>query len=1489
MQGRSRGASGVGGFVRARRVLGRRRASAFAAVFSAVLLVSSGGALGVPQRTLAAQPDKVFTVNSLKDAADPNATGLAGDDGICSTGAVTPAGDPECTLRAAIENQNANRNVAHNLIRFAVDLQQLGVTKPTIKVGATGLGALPPVLGGVTIDGTTQKDAAGTTVKVELDGSMAGAAIGLRVLGGGSTVQGLTVMNFASDGILVGGTPPPGDGGHFIVGNLVTANGGDGVHLLSHDTAVEDNLITGNGAAGVHVDGGGATRNSIAGNDLTNSGDGVLVDGAPNNSVRNNVSSGNGGSGIHIVGANASGNLLQGNRVGTNAGGTAARANGADGVRIEAPSNQVGVGTANVISGNAGSGVHILGASAAGNLVQDNRIGTNADGTAAVANGGDGVFVEGAPGNTIGGIGAGRNLISGNGGYGVRVDGLAAAGDLIEGNSIGLDAAGAALPNTAGGVLVKDAPNTAVGGPAPGAGNSIVGKGTGVDVDASLVGGITVKGNFIGKDGTSAKFTVGVLHRGKPVDIEGNVITNFLGVGIDATLNANAVYNIKKNELGGFGGMVGVGTKLSFGEGVNATINYQGNVQKRNEVGLQAEESLRGTINWNVSGNHAEFGGTGAEITFRAAGEKKFNNDHWSFNAAAGFQYKADLTQDVRGLVKIEAGGETYKGNGSTRAQAGDGMQGTITTLFEVSVTLLDITASGNGKRGISLEAFGGGGGKVTFNGTRLDASLNGELGFRLENGTNATPFLSAHVERGIFSHNTKGGMAIFGVEIKFSIVGNEITDNGDFGIDLGDTSDARVAGNTISGNGTGILVEDTAKAAISGNTVSGNGVGIAVTGSADAALAANAIFGNTGLGIDLGNDGVTPNDPGEADGLQNFPLLTSVVSAGGATTIGGTLDSVPSTTFAVELFANGACNASGFGEGEHPLGSAQVATDGGGHASFAAVLPTAVPAGQAVTAIATRLADLDGDPATPATPFQTSEFSRCLVAGGGAAPGSISGQKFLDANGDGAKGSGESGLQGWTIFLDSNGNGQPDAGEPQQTTDASGTYSFGGLAAGSYVVREVLQAGFVRTAPVASFYSVALAAGQSVTGRDFGNRPAPPPPANLAPDPDFEGPPDLFYFTNGPGVFSWASDMPRSGAHALKIVSSGPSDAFNRWLSLIPQLAVTPGRDYQLCAFFKTQNVQGTVRPALTFWTATQTYIAGSAAESAAQLAGTQPFTELCLVARAPAGAAFARIEFRLSGSGTVWIDDALLAESAADTTPPETTITDGPSSMVLPRTATFAFVSSEPDPSFACSLDGAPFTACTSPKQYDGLALGPHTFAVRATDRVGNTDPTPATRSWTIAADSNLAPDPDFEGPPDLFYFTNGPGVFSWASDMPRSGAHALKIVSSGPSDAFNRWLSLIPQLAVTPGRDYQLCAFFKTQNVQGTVRPALTFWTATQTYIAGSAAESAAQLAGTQPFTELCLVARAPAGAAFARIEFRLSGSGTVWIDDVVVTPR
>jgi hypothetical protein len=101
----------------------------------------------------------------------------------------------------------------------------------------------------------------------------------------------------------------------------------------------------------------------------------------------------------------------------------------------------------------------------------------------------------------------------------------------------------------------------------------------------------------------------------------------------------------------------------------------------------------------------------------------------------------------------------------------------------------------------------------------------------------------------------------------------------------------------------------------------------------------------------------------------------------------------------------------------------------------------------------------------------------------------------------------------------------------------------------------------------------------------------------------------------------------------------------------------------------------------------------------------------------------------------GNVDPSPASYSWTVGDTSPPETTITDGPSGTVSSSSASFSFAASEPS-TFECSLDGAAYAACGSPQAYSGLAAATHTFSVRARDSAANVDPTPATRTWTVAS---------------------------------------------------------------------------------------------------------------------------------------------------------
>jgi titin len=189
---------------------------------------------------------------------------------------------------------------------------------------------------------------------------------------------------------------------------------------------------------------------------IGNTGNGITILGANNTITRNpgggpgqvvSLISGNGQNGVDIKGANATGNTLFLNDIGLDASGNSLP-NGKAGVLIEAGAsgNQIGLssaGAGNVISGNSGDGVRIDGST--GNNVANNVIGLTTDGSGAVPNSGNGVVItNGASGTDVAG-----DFISGNTGDGVLIDG---AGDTtVENCFVGLNQAGtAAVPQING-------------------------------------------------------------------------------------------------------------------------------------------------------------------------------------------------------------------------------------------------------------------------------------------------------------------------------------------------------------------------------------------------------------------------------------------------------------------------------------------------------------------------------------------------------------------------------------------------------------------------------------------------------------------------------------------------------------------------------------------------------------------------------------------------------------------------------------------------------------------------------------------------------------------------------------------------------------------------------------------------------------------------------------------------------------------------------
>ena len=144
-----------------------------------------------------------------------------------------------------------------------------------------------------------------------------------------------------------------------------------------------------------------------------------------------NVISGNGGAGVSI--ANADHNTILGNYIGTDCEGKTSIPNG-EGVNLRARAKENVIGPGNVISGNGGNGVAIIGVETFGNIVIGNTIGTNAD-EGPLGNGRYGVFIEGpAKDNVIGGSDGDANVIAYNSGGAIVIEG--SSGNSTDGNSL---------------------------------------------------------------------------------------------------------------------------------------------------------------------------------------------------------------------------------------------------------------------------------------------------------------------------------------------------------------------------------------------------------------------------------------------------------------------------------------------------------------------------------------------------------------------------------------------------------------------------------------------------------------------------------------------------------------------------------------------------------------------------------------------------------------------------------------------------------------------------------------------------------------------------------------------------------------------------------------------------------------------------------------------------------------------------------------------
>jgi CSLREA domain-containing protein len=494
-------------------------------------------------------PLSVITVNRTDDDGDASP-----GDGTCATSS------SHCTLRAALEEANAQTGTGRILIQFDIDAgpgwdPSTGVA--TIRpVGSP----LPEVTrASVTLDAETQPGAhcgdlvagAPHRLRVVLDGrSVPSTGTGLQTTENALDfiARGFAIQNFSGgEGLKLGGAralvecsylgtdyagevPQPNDRG-VLIGTTAT------------DTRVRDTLLSGNLSEGLAVVGDTATllENLVGTNAqgdarLGNGGDGIYIE-SDDVVVDGNVVSANGNTGITIGVENGLSQqaperaVLRNNLVGLSRTGDAlGLGNMVEGVILSArdgppvTGHDIGLpGAGNRIADNGGAGIKVVGASVEGNRIRGNTIGLDgADNAAPNARGV--VVIELASANVVGGLATGEaNVISGNAFQGVSIQ---AAGNDVIGNTVGLNAAGAPRPNGTHGICVK-ADSVVVGGPWPGAGNVVSGNGgEGIRLDYSA--GVTIEGNRVGTDSTGTiplgNARNGIdLHNTRDIVIRGNV------------------------------------------------------------------------------------------------------------------------------------------------------------------------------------------------------------------------------------------------------------------------------------------------------------------------------------------------------------------------------------------------------------------------------------------------------------------------------------------------------------------------------------------------------------------------------------------------------------------------------------------------------------------------------------------------------------------------------------------------------------------------------------------------------------------------------------------------------------------------------------------------------------------------------------------------------------------------------------------------------
>ncbi|HEU4872435.1 MAG TPA: SBBP repeat-containing protein [Pyrinomonadaceae bacterium] len=500
--------------------------------------------------------------------------------------------------------------------------------------------------------------------------------------------------------------------------------------------------------------------------------------------------------------------------------------------------------------------------------------------------------------------------------------------NIVQANYLGIAADGTTERENRRGIVLNNSSNNVIGGASAATRNVISGNGGGIDIVGSAN---LVQGNFIGTNATGTA-----------------AVPNGAGVSISNLSPVVSTDNVIGGTAAGAGNLIsGNQTGIST-NGTGTTI--QGNLIGTNVSGTSKIPNTNGIVaiglNILVGGpapgaRNVISGNQGDGVYLRGAGNKLQGNY---------------IGTDITGTLAL--------GNNGNGVIAGENALIGGTMPEERNII------SANGNFGNVALGYNSSGSSATVQGNYIGTDVTGMRSL-------GTTVVGINI---ISSGNLIGGVVAGARNV---ISGNFI------GIQI-ETFSGPGVGNLIQGNFIGVNAPGTgplgnfqqgiAISAASNNTIGGtqNEAGNLIAFNGGHAISAflgtgntirrNSIFSNNGLGIDLGMDGVTANDVNDTDTgpnqRQNFPVITTVLSSANSTTIQGTLNSIPNTTFQIDFYSNASVNPSGNGDGAQFVGTAPVNTDGNGNATIDATFPVGLSPGRVITATAT---DPNGN---------TSEFS---------------------------------------------------------------------------------------------------------------------------------------------------------------------------------------------------------------------------------------------------------------------------------------------------------------------------------------------------------------------------------------------------------------------------------------------------------------------------------------------------------------------------------